>query len=277
MIATNEQVAELSAKRGIATIYRVHERPDPAGVGVLFEQLAALTLPAPAIPDEFGPSAAAELVAEASRLVAREAKRGRAPQVATSLVLRSLQQAYYSEANLGHAGLGSHAYSHFTSPIRRYPDLVAHRALLAAIGAGADEPDRAFCAEAAARSSEREREALRIERRADKACATFLLERELYESGWDSTFEGEVSGLVGGGAFVRFAGELADFYEGFLPARSLHRDRYELDASETSLIGQSSGRRIRLGDPVKVRVRGTEAPRGRVDLSPVRDDGGRDG
>jgi ribonuclease R len=272
MIATNERVAELSAKRRLATIYRVHEQPDPPRVRHLADQLAALGLPSPPLPDEFGPAAAAEAVAEASRLVAREAKRrGQAFDVFSSLVLRSLKQAYYSDRNLGHAGLGSSAYAHFTSPIRRYPDLVAHRALLAALGAGEADPERSAAAEAAVRSSEREREALRIERRADKACATFLLERELYESGWESAFDGEVSGLVGGGAFVRFAGELADVYEGFLPARSLRRDYYELDATETSLIGQSSGKRIRLGDPVRVRVRGTEPPRGRVDLQPVRD------
>jgi ribonuclease R len=276
MIATNERVAELSVNRRLATIYRVHEQPDPPRVRLLVEQLAALDLPAPALPDELGPSAAAEAVAEASRLVVREAeRRGQAPDVFSSLVLRSLKQAHYSDRNLGHAGLGSSAYAHFTSPIRRYPDLVAHRALLSALGAGEDEPERSAVAEAAVRSSEREREALATERRADKACAAFLLERELYGSGWETAFDGEVSGLVGGGAFVRFAGELADVYEGFLPARTIQRDRYELDATETSLIGQSSGRRVRFGDPVRVRVRGIEAPRGRVDLLPVRDDGGR--
>ena len=273
MIATNERVAEVSEKRGLATIYRIHEKPDPPRVRLLIEQLAALELPTPAIGEDLGPTAAADAAVEASRLVAREAKRrGRSPAVFSSLVLRSLKQAYYSDRNLGHAGLGSPAYAHFTSPIRRYPDLVAHRALLSSLGAGEEEPDRAVVAEAAAQSSEREREALRIERRADKICATFLLERELYEAGWEASFDGEVSGLVGGGAFVRFAGDLADVYEGFLPARSLRRDHYELDATETSLVGQSTGARIRFGDPVRVRVRGTEPARGRVDLDPVRDD-----
>jgi ribonuclease R len=270
MILANEQVAQLLERRGTPTIYRVHEQPDPPRVALLVEQLAALGLPAPPLPDQISPREAGELIGEASRLVAREAtRRGHGRAAYTSLVLRALKQAYYSHRNTGHAGLGSPAYAHFTSPIRRYPDLVAHRALLSSLGAGEDEPDRAHVGTAASHSSESERESVGIERRADRACLAFLLERELFGSGWDARFEGEVSGLVGGGAFVRFAGELADVYEGFLPARLLQRDRYELDATETSLIGQREGRVIRLGDPVGVRAVGIEAPRGRVDLAPV--------
>jgi ribonuclease R len=179
-------------------------------------------------------------------------------------VLRSLKQAYYSDRNLGHAGLGSTAYVHFTSPIRRYPDLVAHRALLSAVGAGEAEPQD--IREAASRSSEREREATTIERDADRVCASFLLGRELFERGWNVAFEGEVSGVIGAGAFVRFGGELADVYEGLLPVRLMRGDRFDLNETETALVGRRSGREIRLGDPLSVRVDGVEAPRGRVDL-----------
>ena len=69
-------------------------------------------------------------------------------------------------------------------------------------------------------------------------CVAFLLERELFTRGWDTRFKGEVSGLVGGGAFVRFGGELADAYEGFLPARLLHGDYYDLNETETALVGR---------------------------------------
>ena len=273
MILANEQVAQLLERRGTPALYRVHEQPDPPRVALLFEQLAALGLPTPPLPEQFSAQQAGELVGEASRLVAREAaRRGHGRAAYTSLVLRSLKQAYYSPSNIGHAGLGSPAYAHFTSPIRRYPDLIAHRALLATLGAGEDEPDRGHVGEAGWRSSESERESIGIERRADRACLAFLLERELFDAGWDSRFDGEVSGLVGGGAFVRFGGELADVYEGFLPARLLRRDRYELDETETSLVGQREGKVIRLGDSVEVRATGVEAPRGRVDLAPV---GGR--
>jgi ribonuclease R len=117
--------------------------------------------------------------------------------------------------------------------------------------------------------SERERDATRIERDADKICASFLLEREIYEAGPDREFEGEVSGVVGAGAFVTFSGELGDVYEGFLPARRIRGERWDLDETETAIVGGRTGRRLRLGDPVTVRVDGVEAPRGRVDLVPV--------
>ena len=134
MILTNERVAELCERRGVPTFYRVHERPDAQRIAVLFEQLASLDLPTPRrCPSRRSCRRARPRAsrAEASRLVAREAeRRGHGRAAYTSLVLRSLKPAFYSHQNTGHAGLGSPAYSHFTSPIRRYPDLIAHRALL---------------------------------------------------------------------------------------------------------------------------------------------------
>jgi ribonuclease R len=270
MIATNERVAELLERRGPPAIYRVHEQPDPDRIAHLISQLASLDVPTPPLPERLSPRQAGQLAGEASRLVAREAKRrGHGRDAYTSLVLRSLKQAAYSPQNVGHAGLGSPAYTHFTSPIRRYPDLVVHRALLSTIGASEHEPDRRTVEEAAWRSSERERESAAIERDADKVCAAFLLRSELFERGWSGDFEGEVSGVVGAGAFVRFAGELADVYEGFLPARRLRGDRFDLNETETALVGRRSGRSLRLGDPVNVVPTDVDAPRGRVDLAPV--------
>jgi ribonuclease R len=276
MILTNERVAELCERRNVPTVYRVHERPDPQRTERMIGQLASLGVPTPPLPEVLSPSEAGELAGEVSRLVAREAeRRGHGRDAYTSLVLRSLKQAYYSERNLGHAGLGSTAYAHFTSPIRRYPDLVAHRALLSAVGAGEAEPDDV--PEAAWRSSEREREATAIERDADRVCASFLLGRELFERGWKRAFEGEVSGVIGAGAFVRFGGELGDVYEGLVPVRLMRSDRFDLNETETALVGRNSGSEIRLGDPLSVRVDRIEAPRGRVDLIPAEDGGGRRG
>ena len=270
MILTNERVAELLERRRVPTLYRVHEQPDPERIKRLIEQLAALDIPTPVLPDQISPQQAGELAGEASRLVAREAeRRGHGREAYTSLVLRSLKPAHYTDRNLGHAGLGSSAYAHFTSPIRRYPDLVAHRAVLSAIGAD-DEPPRAEgLVEVGAHCSERERDATRIERDADSVCASFLLQRELFERGPDTRFEGEVSGVVGAGAFVRFGGALADVYEGFLPARRIGgRERYELDETETRLVGRRGGAAVRIGDPATVTVDRVDAPRGRVDLLP---------
>jgi ribonuclease R len=285
MILANEQVAQLLERKRVPAIYRVHGRPDPRRIERLFEQLHDLEVPTPPLRGTPAPAEAARLAAEASRLVAREAaRRGHGRAAYTSLVLRSLQQAQYSERNTGHAGLASAAYCHFTSPIRRYPDLVVHRALLAALGEGEAPPSAAEVREAAWHCSERERESMRIERRADDVCAAFLLEHELRERGAGTrpassaytavdagpVFEGEVSGVVRAGAFVGFGGELGDVYEGFLPARHLGGGkRFELNEAETALVGTDSGRRLRLGDPISVQVNGVEAARGRVDLEPV--------
>jgi ribonuclease R len=274
MILTNERVAELLERRKVPTLYRVHEQPEPERIERLCEQLAALGVPTPALPDKISPSQAGALANEASRLVAAEARRrGHGAAPLGSLVLRSLKQAYYSHRNLGHAGLGSPAYAHFTSPIRRYPDLIAHRGLLATISQGEGTPDPSEVRDAGPHCSTRERDATRIERDADDVCAAFLLKRELFESGWERDFEGEVAGLVGGGAFVRFAGELADVFEGFMPARLISSEYFDLDETETGLVGRRTGRTIRFGDPVSVRVRAVEAPRGRVDLSPSPSEG----
>ncbi len=255
MIAANEAVAGLLESRKLAALYRVHEPPDPPHVERLLAQLESLEEPTPPAPDHPTPQQAGVLVAEAAKLVR--------PRF-TSLILRSLKQAHYSPRNRGHFGLRSPRYCHFTSPIRRYPDLVCHRALLAAIGAGEDPPPASAMEDAGEWCSLRERDAMAIERMADRVAGAFLLERELFENGWDQEWEGEVSGLISAGAFVAFDG-----YEGMLPVRRLRGDWWELNDLETMLIGAQSGGRIRLGDPVRVTVEKVDAPRGRVDLAPV--------
>ncbi|HET8814962.1 MAG TPA: RNB domain-containing ribonuclease [Solirubrobacterales bacterium] len=270
MILNNEQVAELLERERAPAIYRVHPQPDAARVERLLEQLAALGIPTPPLKQGLAPREAGRLAAEASKLARREAaRRGHGREAYTSLVLRSLKQAYYSERNIGHAGLGSPAYCHFTSPIRRYPDLVCHRALLALLGEGEEAPTLAECRDAAADCSARERESAQIERAADDVCAAFLLERELGERGLDAVFDGEVSGVIRSAAFVSFGGELGDVYEGMLPARRLPGERYELDRAEVALVGRGSGGRINLGDPISVRVAGVDPSRGRAELEPA--------
>jgi ribonuclease R len=269
MVMTNEQVALLTERKGVPSMYRVHEQPDPARVEHLIEQLDSLDVPTPPVPENMSPSEAGALAVEASVLVAEETRRrGHGAATLSSLVLRAMKPARYSERNLGHAGLGLAAYAHFTSPIRRYPDLVAHRALLSVIGAGEQPADRHEVGPWAEHCSETERDSMKIERSGDDICLAFLLGSELYHAGWERVFEGEVSGVVGAGAFVRFRGEMSDAYEGFLPARLIRGDRYELNELDSALVGLRTGRRFGFGDPVEVRVSQLEAPRGRVTLEP---------
>ncbi|HEX5713575.1 MAG TPA: RNB domain-containing ribonuclease [Solirubrobacterales bacterium] len=267
MILTNEQVAERLQSERVPAIYRVHAAPDPTRVERLIEQLAALGVPTPPLGQGLSAQQAGVVAAEASRLAKREAeRRGHGLGAYTSLVLRSLKQASYSERNSGHAGLGSSAYTHFTSPIRRYPDLLVHRALLATLGEGEEAPRLSAAREVATDCSARERESAKLEHGADDICAAYLLERELAERGPDAEFAGEISGVIRAGAFVAFGGELGDAYEGMLPARRLPGGRWELDKAEVALVERGSKAALRLGDPVKVRVTGVDPVRGRVDL-----------
>jgi ribonuclease R len=261
MIAANEQVAKLLAERGEPTLYRVHEEPGPERVERLLAQLASLEVPTPPVPERLSPSQAGELVGLISQAVDRYVRAsGRGRRAFGLAILRSLKQAYYSPRNIGHAGLRSPRYCHFTSPIRRYPDLVCHRALLSAIGAGETGPEAGELGELGQWTSLREREAVDIERAADDVARCFLLEREDRERVW----EGEVIGLIDAGAFVAFG----DGYEGMLAVRRLRGGWWELNEEGTILHSSRAGATIRLGDPISVRVRSIEAPRGRVDLDP---------
>jgi ribonuclease R len=264
MILANERVGAFLASRNRAALYRVHERPDPKSVEELLAKLADLGVPTPPAPERPTPAEAAVVAGEASKLVSRYAEQaGRGREAFPALVLRALKQARYDPRNLGHAGLASAAYCHFTSPIRRYPDLVVHRALLSELGL-ADDPLPADLHALAEHASERERAAAQLEYLADEICLAWLLERQLYESGWDTAWEGEIVGVIGSGLFARFG----TVFEGFLPARRLRGEFFELNGLATALVGRTTGRTYRLGDPIEVRVEQVSRTDGKVELSP---------
>jgi ribonuclease R len=273
MILANEAVAGFLSSRRREALYRVHERPEPQAVELLLAKLADLEVPTPPVPEResMSPAEAARIAAEASEQVTeyvRSAKRG--AEAFPALVLRSLKQARYDPRNLGHSGLASTAYTHFTSPIRRYPDLVVHRALLRELGQGDDPPPEDLGA-LAEHTSQQERAASEVEYLADEICLAWLLERDLYERGWEEPHSGEITGVIGSGLFVRFG----EVFEGYLPARRLQGDYYELNDLGTALVGRRGGRRYRLGDPVDVKVEGIRKAEGKVELSTPASGSGR--
>lgn len=262
MIMANEQVASHLEGRGHHLLYRIHEQPEPQAVDFLVDQLASLDVPTPPTPEAMTPAQAADLAGAISVKVREHIKRlGHGERALTALVLRALKQAVYSPHNRGHSGLASRSYCHFTSPIRRYPDLVVHRALAESIGGNGALYNLADLEAIGWHSSAMEREAAQLEHDADDICLAFLLERELYEGGWEQDFDGEVIGLIPAGAFVGFGP-----YEGFLPARRMPGDYFRLNEEGTALVGRRTGSTLRLTDPVTVRVDRIERERGRVDL-----------
>ncbi len=263
MILANEHVAAFLSARNREALYRVHERPDPQAISLLLAKLAALKVPTPPVPEHLTPESAATLAGEISKRVTRYiAQSGRGREAFPSLVLRALKQARYDPRNLGHTGLASTAYCHFTSPIRRYPDLVVHRALLREIGQG-DDPLPGDLDDLAEHTSAREREVAKIEYAADDICLAWLLQDRLHDHGWDEPWDGEIIGLIGAGLFVRFG----EVFEGLLPARKLPGEYFELNPTGTAMTGRRSGRGYRLGDPIKVRVESIASSEGKVELA----------
>ena len=114
-------------------------------------------------------------------------------------------------------------------------------------------------------TSARERKAAEIEYFADELCLAWLLDAELFERGWDTSYEGEIIGIIASGLFVRFG----EVFEGFLPARRLPGDYFELNPLATALVGRRGGRRYRLGDPIEVRVDEIRRSEGKVSLAAV--------
>ena len=153
-------------------------------------------------------------------------------------------------------------------PIRRYPDLVVHRALLHELGSGDDRRPRISLGSRSTRRRLSAR-AADVEYRADDICLAWLLERELFERGWESAWEGEIGGVIDSGLFIRFG----DVFEGYLPARRLAGDYFELNRLGTALAGRRGGGVFRLGDPISVRVEEVRRAEGKVEVSPANERG----
>ena len=238
MVTANVCAAETLEAKKQPLLYRVHEGPTPEKLDVLREvaEVAGLQLPKGQV----------LRTADLNKLL--DAAAGTEDvEVINMTVLRSMKQAYYSPDNLGHFGLNLKRYAHFTSPIRRYADLIVHRALISAHGWGDDglKPgDIEHLVQTGEWISETERRSMLAERdTTDRYLAAFLSERVGAE------FEGRVSGIAKFGLFVKLLETGAD---GIIPLGQLGREFWRYNERDGTLKGEDSGRLIAIGMPCKV-------------------------
>jgi ribonuclease R len=253
MILANEVVARHLEENEIPSLYRVHEEPDPMKVQEFAEIVGGFGLKF--IPRKSEP---AEFQNFISSIEGRPEER-----MLSYLMLRSFKQAKYSEENIGHFGLASDSYTHFTSPIRRYPDLIVHRILKASISRKSEPAVPQAQLEAiAAESSDRERQADQAERELFDWKKMLLIERHLGD-----TFEAIIIAVWRDG----FSIELIDYFiEGFVSVAEIADDFYQLDQTLHAFLGRHTRQRFRLGDRIQVQVARVDKLLRRAYFLPVR-------
>jgi ribonuclease R len=241
MILANVAAAETLEQAGSPLVYRVHDEPSLDKMRALGEVMASIGLKLP--------KAGALKPALFNRILASVAGSEHQTLV-NEVVLRSQARAEYAADNLGHFGLNLRRYAHFTSPIRRYADLLVHRALIRAGGLGEDGlpagTTREALNEIGAQISMAERRAMAAERETvDRLIAHHLADQV------GGTFEGVISGATKSGLFIRLNDTGAD---GFVPAATIGADYYRFDEGQHALVGDRTGEAFRLGDPVQVKL-----------------------
>jgi ribonuclease R len=240
MIAANVAAASELAEAVVPCLYRVHDKPDPSRLEALAQFLEHLGVPW---------SRTAKQPGDFTRLLQALTEHD-LREMASSFVLRSQAQAIYSPRNIGHFGLNLKRYAHFTSPIRRYSDLVVHRALIRRLGLGPDglseNAGEAHLASLGEHLSRTERKAMEAERRAfERLMALFLADRV------GTVFPARVTTVVYFGLFVTLDETGAD---GLVPVSTLGDDAFQLDERHQALVGQRTGETFALGDRVKVEL-----------------------
>ncbi len=257
MLLANECVAGKLAASGGPALYRIHEKPDSGKVDEFAEFALALGYRLEKQDGEYKPRNFQKFIAQ---LEGKQEQRFLA-----YLMLRSFMQARYSETNVGHFGLATAEYTHFTSPIRRYPDLMVHRFLKAALGehrpSGWSEHMKTQLPEIAIHTSTRERVANEAEREIEKIKKVQFMADKIGEA-----FEATVLSANRQGFFV----ELLDHYvEGFVPAGTLIDDYYEYKEKTHSFVGERRKRRFQLGSKVRVRLDNADRETARLTFSVV--------
>lgn len=257
MILANEAVATLLEQRGFPCLYRVHERPASDALGGLVPVFQEFPW--------FTEEMAARLVTGDPRALQAvlAASAGRPEgELVSMLLLRSMRRALYRPVNDGHYGLGLGAYAHFTSPIRRYPDLVVHRMLRAALTKRPQKFDQEVAALPwiAEHSSDMERVADEAARESQELKMVEYLAGHVGES-----FPAIVSGVASYGLYAR----LECTAEGFVPMRALGREYFAFDAQRHTLTGEESGRVLRLGQRLPVTLVAAEPATRKLELKPA--------
>jgi len=258
MLAANVSAGNFLAARGHPVLYRVHDVPAPEKVKALRDFLAELGLALPG-GDRPKPKDYAQLLAKIRQR----------PDFALlqTILLRSLKQAVYTPDNLGHFGLAFEAYVHFTSPIRRYPDLLVHRAIKAALAGKRYEG--VDWNELGRHCSETERRADDASRDVESWLKCFYMQDHVGE-----VFEGSITGVTAFGLFVM----LDNYYvDGLVHISELGRDYYRYEANRHLLLGERTGKRYRLADRIKVKLVRVDLETRKIDLVPVEDEGGGKG
>ena len=251
MLAANVAAARRLARSRVPFLYRVHPPPDEEGLRELgsFLGRAGIDFDPGDEPRPAAFAAAAERAAERPDT-----------EILHMQLLRAMAKAVYQPGNIGHFGLALERYTHFTSPIRRYPDLLVHRALRGSTGCTREEMTALGQRTSAA------------ERRAEEAArdAVSRLVCQYIRTRAGEVFSGMITGVASFGVFVRLGGLQVD---GLVPVQSLDGDWYRFDRAGRFLEGEATGRRLTLGDEMKVRVVGAEPDARRIHLEPVDADG----
>ncbi|WP_033543535.1 ribonuclease R [Planococcus sp. CAU13] len=257
MLAANETVAEHFHHMEVPALYRIHEDPKPEKLQRFFEFVTNFGIVVKGTGNQIHPRALQEIV---------ESVAGKPEEpVVSTMMLRSMQQAKYSSESLGHFGLSTEFYTHFTSPIRRYPDLIIHRLIRTYL----IEKDlsratimhwEANMDDIATHTSERERRAVEAERDTDALKKTQYMQDKIGQE-----FTGIISSVTNFGLFV----ELPNTIEGLVHVSNMTDDFYRFDDRQMMMIGERSNRQFRIGDEVEIKVIGVKPEESAIDFEIV--------